>query len=50
MIIVKKTLVDKIMVTYQIEFINYLYFMLLEIQDLDFQSKKFWRKIYIVNA
>lgn len=33
MIMVKKTLVDKIMVTYQIEFINYLYFMLLEIQD-----------------
>lgn len=31
----KKTLIDKIVIDHRIDIINHLYFMLLEIQELD---------------
>lgn len=49
MIVVRKTLVDKIVVNYRTMFINYLYLMLLEIVELDPQLKRLGGKIHIVN-
>ena len=47
---VKKTLVNKIVVDHKTNLINHPYFMLLEIQEMDPQSKKLGKKIRIVNA
>lgn len=49
MIIIKKILVDKIMINYKIDLINHSYFILVEIQKLDSQSKKLGKKTCIVN-
>lgn len=50
MTIVRKNLIDKIMVDHRIDLVNHLYFMLLEIQKLDTQSKRPRRKIWVVNT
>lgn len=50
MIIVRKNLVDKIVVDYKIDLVNHLYFMLLEIQRLDPQSKRLGKKTWVVNT
>ena len=50
MTVVRKTLVDKIVVNHKINLINYFYFILLEIQEIDSQSKKLGKKTRVVNA
>lgn len=49
MVIVKKNLIDKIVVDNRTDFINQLNFILLEIQELDLQSKIPKKKIQIFN-
>ena len=46
---VRKKLVDKIMIDHRMDLVNHLYFMLLEIRELDPQSKRPRRKTQIVN-
>ncbi len=50
MIAVRKDLGDKIMIDHGTDLIHYLYFMLLEIRELDPQSKKPRRKTQFVNV
>ena len=49
MTVIKKKLMDKIMVNHKIDLVNHLYLILLEIQKLDPHSKRSGRKIQIVN-
>ena len=46
----RKNLVDKIMVDHRTDLVNHPYFMLLEIHELDPQSKKPGRKTRVVNV
>lgn len=49
MTIVKKKLVNKTIKDQKTKFINYLYFILLEIRNLDLQFKKPGKKTQVVN-
>lgn len=46
---VRKNILNKIIIEYRINLVNYPYFKFLEIQDLDQQSKYPKRKIWIFN-
>lgn len=48
--VVKRVLVDKIVVDHRTDLINHPYFILLEIQEIDFQLKKLRKKTCIINA
>lgn len=45
-----KNLADKIVINHRTDLINHLYFMLLEIQELDPQSKRPGKKTRVVNV
>ena len=47
---VKKELVTKIVVNHKMNLVNHPYFILLEIRELDLQSKRLGRKIRVVNV
>ena len=49
MTVVRKNLVDKIVIEHKTDLMNYLYFILLEIQDLDL-SKTLGRNIRVFNV
>ena len=49
MMAVRKDLRDKIMVDHRTNLIHHPYFMLLEICELDLESKKHGKKIQVVN-
>lgn len=49
MTVVRKDLINKIVVNHRTNFINHLYSILLEIQELNPQSKKYKKKTQIVN-
>ena len=46
----KKELVDKIVVDHRTNLVNHPYFMLLEIRELDLQSKRPGRKTRVINV
>lgn len=50
MIVVRKNLVDKILVDHKTDLVKHPYFILLEIYELDLRSKKLGKKTQIVNV
>ena len=50
MMAVKKDLLDKIVVEHKTDLVNYLYFIFLEIRDLDQQSKQPRKKTQVLNT
>lgn len=47
---IRKDLMDKLVVEYRTDLVNHPYFILLEIRELDQQSKKLWRKTRALNV
>ncbi len=47
---VKKDLVDKVVVDHRTDLIDYLYFMLLDVREIDSRSKRSGRKTRVINV